>query len=163
MNTNELIVRSSRKADMKQLYELDCMIWNEKNTPAVIKYSGVKEYEEKHPVGNQHVAVINGNVVGYVFFQPPTPLATNLHVLEIAIGVHHDFQGRGVGKNLIHFMMDWSKKNKIRKLSLRVLSTNKEAIAFYHAMGFKEQGRLVSEFFINGEYVDDVLMYHMVN
>ena len=50
----------------------------------------------------------------------------------------------------------------IRKLSLRVLASNAGAVAFYQSCGFIEQGRLVDEFYLNGQYVDDILMWRKV-
>lgn len=46
----------------------------------------------------------------------------------------------------------------MRKLTLRVLSTNRAAISLYERLGFTREGDLREEFLINGSYVDDILM-----
>jgi RimJ/RimL family protein N-acetyltransferase len=46
----------------------------------------------------------------------------------------------------------------LRKLTLRVLSSNPGAIRLYERHGFTREGTLLDEFRINGRYVDDVLM-----
>jgi ribosomal protein S18 acetylase RimI-like enzyme len=45
-----------------------------------------------------------------------------------------------------------------RKLSLRVLSSNPDAIRLYTQLGFEQEGRLLGEFLIEGRYVDDLLL-----
>lgn len=39
-----------------------------------------------------------------------------------------------------------------------MLSTNPTALRLYKQFGFEQEGRLVGEFFINGHYVDDLLL-----
>ena len=46
----------------------------------------------------------------------------------------------------------------MRKLTLRVLGHNAPARALYAACGFVEEGVLRGLFFLDGAYVDDVLM-----
>lgn len=155
-------IRPSRKADIHQLMTIDHLIWNETNTPSHIYYESAEEYGNNNPEGSQFVAEIAGSVAGYIGFRHPTPLETNRHVLELDIGIHPDFQRKGVGKALMNFIESWARTNGIRKITVRVLDTNPTAISFYMKNGFVEQGRLVDEFFINGNYVDDLLLYKKI-
>ena len=154
-----MIIRSSRIEDFEQLIELEHLIWNYTNTPMPMAWDSIADYAEHFPPGSQFVAIMEGRVAGNMSVKYPTPLECNRHVWEIAIGVHPDFQGKGVGSQLLQFLDEEGRKYGIRKISLRVLSTNKPAIAFYKKNGYREQGILIKEFFLNGEYVDDVLMY----
>lgn len=155
-------VRFSRESDFEQLLEIDNRIWNTATTPAVIKWNSVSEYKQRNPEGSQLVALVNGKVAGYLGFHSPTPLDTNQHVLEIDIAVDHHFQGSGVGKSLLSSAEKIFKERGIKKLSLRVLETNSGAISFYQKCGFIEQGKLINEFFIDGKYVNDLLMYRLL-
>ncbi|NCU18442.1 GNAT family N-acetyltransferase [Pallidibacillus pasinlerensis] len=155
-------IRPSKKADFQQLMTIDHLIWNETNTPSSIYYESVEEYGNNHAEGSQFVAEIAGSVAGYIGFRHPTPLETNRHVLELDIGIHPDFQRKGVGKALMNFIESWARTNGIRKITVRVLDTNPTAISFYKKNGFVEQGRLVDEFFINGKYVDDLFLYKKI-
>ncbi len=47
-----------------------------------------------------------------------------------------------------------------RKLSLRVLGFNVRARQLYESCGFRVEGVLRAEFYLDGRYVDDVLMAH---
>lgn len=155
-------VRFSKESDFDQLIALDNRIWNTDTTPAVIKWSSVSDYKQRNPEGSQLVALVNGKVAGYLGYHSPSPLVTNHHVLEIDIGIDLPFQGLGVGKRLLERAEEIFKEKGVKKLSLRVLETNKGAIRFYQKCGFLEQGRLINEFFIEGKYVNDVLMYKLL-
>lgn len=58
---------------------------------------------------------------------------------------------------------EWAREQKKHKICLRVLAINEGAIKLYESCGFREQGRLIDEFLIEGEYIDDVLMYKMID
>jgi ribosomal protein S18 acetylase RimI-like enzyme len=158
-----IVIRPSRKEDFEQLVELDNMIWDTSTAPVPIHWSSVEEYESHCPAGSQLVAEVDGFIGGYLGFKAPTPLASNEHVSELNIAVHPSFQRMGIGRGLL----DAAKLRLLglgkKKLSLRVLATNESAITFYKQCGFQEQGRLVGEFHLNGQYVDDVLMYILLD
>ncbi|WP_078432271.1 GNAT family N-acetyltransferase [Metabacillus halosaccharovorans] len=155
-------VRLSKESDFEQLLEIDNRIWNSTTTPAIIKWNSVSEYKQRNPEGSQLVALVNGQVAGFLGFHSPTPLNTNQHVLEIDIAVDMHFQGRGVGRSLLLNAENIFKEKGIKKLSLRVLETNSGAIQFYQKCGFSMQGKLINEFFIDGKYVNDLLMYKLL-
>ncbi|HZG55711.1 GNAT family N-acetyltransferase [Paenibacillus sp.] len=154
-------VRRSVAADVPALVALNNTVWTETNSPHVAKITEA-EYAERHPVGGEWVADVDGRLAGYIVYRPPTRMESNAHVAELAIAVHPDFQGRGVGRLLVETACREAKAEGKRKLSLRVMSTNEQAIRFYEKLGFREQGRLVEEFYAAGRYVDDVLMYKML-
>ena len=154
-----MLIRSSRMEDFEQLIEIEHSIWNYTNTPLPMKWESVNDYAEHFPPGSQFVAIVDGKVAGNMSVKYPTMLDCNRHVWEIAIGTHPDYQGMGIGSHLLEFLTEEGKKFGIRKICLRVLSTNKPAISFYRKNGYKEQGVLKEEFYLNGQYVDDILMY----
>ncbi|WP_226670231.1 GNAT family N-acetyltransferase [Metabacillus litoralis] len=155
-------IRFSKESDFEQLIDIDHKVWTMKTTPTVIKWGSLIEFCEKNPEGSQLVAILEERVVGYLGFHHPTPLKTNQHVLEIDIAVDQHYQGKGIGRMLLNELMKIAKEKSIHKLALRVLSSNEGAIDFYKKCGFIEQGRLVKEFLIDGEFVDDLLMYKLV-
>jgi ribosomal protein S18 acetylase RimI-like enzyme len=75
------------------------------------------------------------------------------------MAVHPDYQGQNIGYELMQAVEKLARDNGKTKLSLRVLSTNEKAIRFYKRCGYQEQGRLVEEFYLNGQFVDDLLLY----
>lgn len=154
-----MVIRASRIEDYEQLIELENLIWDYTNTPMPMVWDSVADYAGHFPPGSQFVLIENGKLAGNMSVKYPTPLDCNRHVWEIAIGVHPDFQGKGIGSKLLQFLDEEGRKHGIRKICLRVLSTNITAISFYKKNGYLEQGVLKGEFFLNGQYVDDILMY----
>lgn len=72
--------------------------------------------------------------------------------------MHPDARRRGIAGMLLEAAERRSRERGMRKLSLRVLSTNTAAIALYERLGFAREGVLRDEFIINGSYVDDIVM-----
>lgn len=97
--------------------------------------------------------------MGYVGYSHPTTMPSNRHVYQLHIAVSPDYQQHGIGTRLLTEMKRIAADDGVRKLSLRVLSTNQAAIAFYKRFGFRVQGVLVEEFWLDGQYVDDILMW----
>lgn len=157
-----LTVRRSSLQDAAQLMELDALIWDEHNAPAPVLWKSREEYLLASPPGSQLIALKYNNLCGYIGFRPPTSLVSNNHVYEIHIAVHPAYQRQGIGKSLMDSMIKHAKREGIRKLRLRVLSSNLAALSFYKEYGFVEEGRLGSEFHIAGRYVDDILMRYML-
>ena len=91
----------------------------------------------------------------------PTGMPVNRHVYEIHIAVHPQFRSPGVATALMKAMKQHALEQGIRKLRLRVLSSNRGG-RFYEQCGFLIEGRLVSEFRIGGRDVDDILMAYFI-
>jgi len=157
----EIIVRWSRDDDIPALAALNNRIWDDVNSPHVAVVTEA-EYRERHPAGSGLVADADGAVCGFIIWRTPSRMESNAHVAELAIAVDPEFQGHGIGRRLVAAACAEAKAQGKRKLSLRVMSTNEKAIAFYERLGFRVQGRLVEEFCIGGRYVDDILMYKML-
>ncbi|MEF2968234.1 GNAT family N-acetyltransferase [Paenibacillus sp. M1] len=151
--------RLSQMRDAGALMELDSLVWDNHSTPAQIVWNTKEQYLQKCPPGSQIVAGIGEDICGYLGFDFPTPLESNRHVYDINIAIHPGYQRRGVGRVLMEAMKRLAAERGIRKLSLRVLASNPGAVAFYRSCGFVEQGRLVGEFYLDGQYIDDILMW----
>ena len=81
------------------------------------------------------------------------------HVLALnGLAVGPQRQHRGAGRRLVEAAIGEAQARGAHKLSLRVLGSNTSARLLYEACGFVVEGILRSEFFLNGRYVDDVLM-----
>ncbi len=159
---NNLVIRALQEEDFPEMMKIDQMVFSSTNTPAPMKQRSLEEYAGRYSADTIFVAELEGKVSGYIGANNPTGLASNSHVMELYIAVHPDTQGKGVGRVLIEHLISWGSQQGFKKISLRVLSTNEGAIAFYKANGFLEQGRLVREFILNEEYVDDILMYRLL-
>lgn len=153
-----LTIRFSEMKDAAALMELDELVWDRNTAPAPLEWNSRDHYLLHCPPGTQLVALHEGELCGYIGFRSPTSLPSNRHVLELNIAVHPAYQRQGIGQRLIDAVKDMARAEGISKLRLRVLSSNPGAYAFYRNCGFQEEGRLIQEFYVDGRYVDDILM-----
>ncbi len=86
----------------------------------------------------------------------------NRHVANLGIAIRRNYRHMNVGTRMIGNALEWAKDNGIKKINLEVFSTNVNAIKTYRKLGFEYEGMRKNQFFINGQYVDDVLMTYML-
>jgi RimJ/RimL family protein N-acetyltransferase len=104
------------------------------------------------------VAVTNGKVIGNLNFSGG-PRERTAHTGEFGVSVLKDYWGKGIGEELIRYLISWSRSSGvIRKINLRVRTDNLKAIRLYKKFGFSEEGTLRRDFYINGEFRDSLLM-----
>jgi ribosomal protein S18 acetylase RimI-like enzyme len=155
-------IRPAQLADQAVLTELDAIAWSpESGFPSVMApdQRNATFFDAGNPPGDFIVAELDGRVVGYIRLKPPSKLPENAHVIQVqGLAVHPDARRRGVAAGLLDAAEETLRGRGIRKLTLRVLSTNQPAIRLYERQGFVQEGALLEEFCINGRFVDDVIM-----
>ena len=154
-------VRPAAPADEDALAAIDLATWTWLTSPAPRPDadSGWTFFDEKTRPEDVLVALVDGEVAGYVRLGRPTPLAASDHVLTVnGIGVDPGRRRRGVGRALIEAAVDVARTRGARRLTLRVLGPNESARRLYESAGFVVEGVQREEFLLEGRYVDDVLM-----
>lgn len=104
------------------------------------------------------VACVRGEVVGHltlsVYMNPRTR-----HSGHFGIAVRDDWQGRGIGSELMKACVDLADNwLGLTRLDLRVYVDNEPAISLYKKFGFEVEGTHKRFAFRNGEYVDAHVM-----
>lgn len=151
-------IRPAVPIDGPRLVALDRATWSPDNAVAPLR-DDVADFFERRPPRDVLVAEDDGRLVGYTQFGRPTPLASNEHVLHVqGLAVDPSVRRRGVARQLLEAAVEEAGRRGIRKLGLRVLGGNTSARALYESAGFEVEGVLREEFFLDGRYVDDVLM-----
>jgi RimJ/RimL family protein N-acetyltransferase len=79
-------------------------------------------------------------------------------VAEFGLMVAARARRQGIGAALIEEAMKWARGVGIVKLELTVFPHNAPAIALYRKLGFREEGILSRRYFIDGRYIDAMLM-----
>ncbi|MGB8946210.1 MAG: GNAT family N-acetyltransferase [Streptomyces sp.] len=116
-------------------------------------------FSERFGPRDHLVAELHGVVVGYLRIGYPTALLANAHVRQIlGFAVVDEARGRGVGRGLVRAAVEEARRQGARRVTLRVLGHNTPARTLYASEGFVVEGVLPGEFFLDGAYVDDVLM-----
>lgn len=153
-------IRPAQAADEEQLALLDRTTWS--TLHAVMPRPEPPYgpfFDERHQVENHLVAELDGRVVGYIRLGFPTPLAANAHVRAIhGLAVDEEARGHGVGRALLRAAVTEARRRGARRLTLRVLGHNTPARKLYESEGFVVEGVQPEEFWLEGQYVDDVLM-----
>ena len=84
------------------------------------------------------------------------------HAASFGIGVHDDWQGRGVGSALLASIIEAADSwLDIRRIELTVFSDNAPAVRLYEKFGFEKEGLLRGFAFRAGDYVDAFTMARM--
>ncbi|MEU0404702.1 GNAT family N-acetyltransferase [Streptomyces sp. NPDC006197] len=155
----ETQIRTAVQDDDAALAELDRTTWSTLHAVLPAPTPGEPFFDERHGPGDYLVAVRGGAVVGYVRVVPPAPIASMAHVRQIqGLAVAESARGKGVARALLRAAMDRAREQGAVRITLRVLAHNAPARALYASEGFVVEGVLPGEMFLDGKYVDDVLM-----
>ena len=95
-----------------------------------------------------YVADVAGHLAGTVSFYEPTPGSMHLFALDVG----PEWRNRGVGRELVEFVLAESRRRGLRRVYLEVRVDNR-ARRLYHRIGFRRVGKP----FLNGwwKYDDD--------
>jgi putative acetyltransferase len=138
------------------------------NCPGVIAGTlqlPLRSVEERRERLSQHspdvyqlVSEVDGRVVGNLGLHLETA-ARRRHCGSIGMGVHDDFQGRGVGSALMAAMISLADNwLNLRRIDLSVYVDNAPAIHLYEKFGFLIEGTARDFAFRNGVYIDAHMM-----
>ncbi|MFD5573213.1 MULTISPECIES: GNAT family N-acetyltransferase [Streptomyces] len=160
MPVPEMHIRHARPEDEEALARLDRATWSALH--AVVPRPAppyAPFFNDRSGPLDHLVAEIGGAVVGYVRLALSTPLECNAHVRQIqGLAVAEEARGAGVARALLRAVQDEARSRGARRITLRVLGHNAPARKLYESEGFVVEGILPEEFFLDGAYVDDVLM-----
>ncbi len=148
------MIRPATDADRTAVREIDRLTWSFLSSPVPLPPP-----ERQYELDGLYVAELEDGIAGYVQIGPALPIESNRHVLEIkGIAVHPGHQRRGVARALVHAAIEAARQAGARRLTLRVLAHNEGARTLYAASGYEVEGVLREFFYLDGRYVDDVLM-----
>ena len=151
-------VRAATEDDDAALGALDRATWSPQVNPGRAPQTTTFLTERRRPE-DVVVAAVGDRVIGYAILQQQAGMPSHEHVLLLnGLAVDPRAQGQGLGQRLVRFCQAEAVRRGVRKLSLRVLSTNRRAQRLYESCGFTVEGVLRAEFEIEGRLVDDVLM-----
>lgn len=105
------------------------------------------------------VAVAEDRIVGCAGLHSNGASMRRAHTRSLGIGIASEWQGRGVGRQLIARLLDWADNwAGVLRVELVVHADNDRALALYRNMGFVEEGRMRDYAMKNGRFVDAVAM-----
>lgn len=127
---------------------------------ATVRSEAAKIKRFRDAPGKIYLVAEAGKVItGFISFDNWDTRRTE-HTGLFSVFIRKKFRGMGIGKILVNGMLDWAKYNPInKKISLYVFSTNKNAIALYKKLGFRQEGLFKNDMIIDGKYVHSAAMY----
>ncbi|VXD04611.1 putative acetyltransferase [Enterobacterales bacterium 8AC] len=157
----EIVVRHAENKDAEALHQLfshPVVYRDTLQLPLPSKELWQQRLADLKPGTHSLVACIDELVVGQMTVELIQRIRRR-HVATFGLGVHADYQGKGIGSALMKAMIDicdnWG---AIERIELTVFTDNQSAIALYRKFGFEIEGTSRRFAFRDGELVD---AYHM--
>ena len=104
------------------------------------------------------IAEVEGKIVGFTRCVG-SKLSRFKHKAEFGICILMQYWGCGIGKELLKNILLWADNQRIEKITLTVVETNKNALQLYKRFGFVEEGLLIKDrIHKDGKYYNTVIM-----
>lgn len=153
----ELVIRPVRPEDAPLVHEMRLQ-------PEVMRFTTAMPSERASgwvgqlgPHDHVMVAELEGRVVGLAGLHLRD--GKRRHVGFVAMMVHDQFAGRGIGTRLLTALLEladgWL---NLTRVELDTMADNERGLRLYRKLGFVEEGRQRKAYFRDGAYVDAVLM-----
>lgn len=119
------ITSPSTEDEFKQYYHLRWKLlrapWNEPE-------GSEKDDDED---SSFHIMAVDGNrIIGVARMQNITPIQAQVRYMA----VDDDYQGRGVGRKIMHYIEDYARDHHIEEIFLHA---RENAVPFYNALGYQ--------------------------
>lgn len=111
--------------------------------------------DERHPV---LVAEREGKVVGWGSLNVFNPRPAYDHVTEFSVYVARCARGTGSGRRLLGSLIAAARDIGYHKMVLAAFDWNKPGIALYQGAGFRQVGVYREQGWLDGRWVDTVIM-----
>lgn len=98
-----------------------------------------------------------GSVVGWCNISR-IPRASLRHSGRLGMALLAQYRGLGIGRRLAQESIEAARAAGMNRIELEVFTNNHRAIAFYHALGFTDEGTKRRAWKLADEYLDAHLM-----
>lgn len=138
---NQAIIKGNSTADLEVFSVESKLNWFESH----------HNNETKYPI---FVYEIEHKCVGWISISSYREGRKALELtVEISYYIHNDYQKQGIGKELIEYVINYSKKVGYKNLLAIVLSTNTSSIKLLNKLEFRQWANLPNVAIINGEEI----------
>jgi L-phenylalanine/L-methionine N-acetyltransferase len=159
-NTPAWIIRRAAPADaasLSALFTPEAVFTNTLQDPLPSPERWAKQLAEPSSA-NTLVAVSGEHIVGTAGIYPNTRMR-NRHVGYLGLAVAQDWQGRGLGTELLRTVLGHADRwQALLRVELQVFTDNAHAIALYKKFGFEIEGTLRRNALRDGAYTDSFIM-----
>ncbi len=150
-------MRAAMAADLRELDRIEQWSWARSTHPGA--GNGFAPFASRFELAGTFIAQVREEVVGYASTSRASGDPAQSHVWRLhSIVLRPEHRHQGLGRELMTCAEGFAACRGARKMKLRVLSSNVNAIRFYEACGYAIEARLVDEYRIDGSYVDELTM-----
>lgn len=173
MNTANIEIRSAKVGDARKLNRYIRLIFATSShlitKPEEFRTGAFQQRmwiagKVTNPVETCLLAIADKNIVGMIDCWTDRRERVS-HVTTLAMSVHPDWQGQGIGTKLLTAFIEWVHHNDtLEKIELHVHADNAAAITLYEKLGFQREGiRRKAVRYGKKDLVDDILMAYWPN
>ena len=142
-------IRTATDEDWPSIYRFYAPIMAEGRTypfPERQSLDEAKPWWMEQPPGQTVVAVEDGRIVGSAKMGPNRP-GRGAHIATASFLVDPDHQGRGVGRALGEYVIDWSRAEGFHGIQFNaVVEINDPAVHLWKSLGFEVIGTVPESF-----------------
>lgn len=120
-------------------------------------------WDKKHLAACRLVARANHQIVGWAALSPVSRRPVYAGVAEVSIYIATSARGQGVGKKLLHALVEESERTGLWTLQAGIFPENIASINLHRCCGFREVGRRERIGRRNGVWRDVVLLERRSN
>ncbi|HMK49747.1 MAG TPA: GNAT family N-acetyltransferase [Thermodesulfovibrionales bacterium] len=102
-------------------------------------FDSILEMSEGYPAVS--VKDEGGNILGFGMLRAYSPFPTFSQTAEITYFIKPGYTGRGIGKRMLHSLIEQAKEKGITSILASISSLNTGSISFHKENGFAECGR----------------------
>jgi L-amino acid N-acyltransferase YncA len=115
--------------------------------------------DPRHPVV---VADVDGTVVGWASLNGFNPRPAYDHVADFSVYVERAWRGKGIGRQLLDYLIDCARAIGFHKMVLAAMAFNDAGLALYTRTGFTRVGVYREQGQLDGTWVDVVIMERLL-
>lgn len=134
------MIRSMKESDWERVAEIYTQGIKRGNATVNTVCPSYAEWDAAYLKDCRLVAVLDGQVAGWVAILPTSAKKAYWGVVEVSIYINEAYQGRGVGTALMHALIEESEKCGYWTLYSAIFSINTASIALHKKCGFREIG-----------------------
>jgi L-amino acid N-acyltransferase YncA len=164
----EVVIREAKEEDFPSIWKIFRKVVSEEQYTSTIRTETSPGLHENSYKGEDDkkkfitvLCEIEGQIVGYVTVEE-SMWELSRHAGELGIAVLPQFRGVGVGSALLDSVLRVASEKGFKKVNLSVFHTNRNAINLYKRFGFKKVGRKKKQFYLQGRYIDEIIMERFV-
>ena len=164
---NEIVYREAEVADAQEMVdfynrvggETTYLSFEENEYPLDVEAQKASiESTKKQANAVMLLATAGGTIVGLGTISSNMKVKAK-HCGELGIVVTKEYQGRGIGSEIIRRLLEWSRNNGVTtRVQLDTRTDNEKAVELYKKFGFEIEGQLKNTTLIDGEYYDLYIM-----